>query len=170
MAIYRMKGNRKIAYAIIFIIVAFNIFLSGCASNNGGSGNYIYSISKGNKFVLNRNISIADGDSHVLLQNGEILPYANIDKYAPYCRFVVDTTGEQTIRPDIMTVTKVSQMQPQLFPGNYYVEFDLRAANQPNIRSLACGAWDSAAGGAYLTYAQMQQALGSYFQIPAPKQ
>ena len=105
----------------------------------------------------------------MLLQNGEILPYANIDKYAPYCRFTVNTKGEQTIRPDIMIVTKVSQMQPELFPGNYYVEFDLKAANNPDIRSLACGAWGSAVNGTYLTYTQMQQALGSYFQIPAPK-
>ena len=36
------------------VIFTFAIILMGCASSGGGSGNYIYAISKGDKFILKR--------------------------------------------------------------------------------------------------------------------
>ena len=152
------------------VVFAFIFFLVSCASSGGGSGNFIYAISKGDKFVLKKNIAISARKAHVVLQDGKIENFANIDKYAPFCRFEVNTKGEQTIKPDTFTVTKVSQNQPEVLPYtyNYYVKFDLSAANNPNIRSLACGAWGSG-NATYLTFPQMQQALGSYFEIPEPK-
>jgi hypothetical protein len=152
------------------IIFTFAFFLASCASISGGSGNYIYAISKGDKFVLKKDINIPARQAHVILQDGKIEDFANIDRYAPWCRFEVNTKGAQTIKPDIFTVTKVSQHQPVMQPGtfNYYVKFDLSAANNPNIRDLACGSWGSSTD-TYLTFPQMQQALGSYFEIPVPK-
>ena len=153
------------------VIYAFIFFLASCASSGGGSGNYIYAISKGDKFILKKDINISARKAHVILQDGQIENFANIDKYAPFCRFEVITKGEQIIKPDTMIITKVSQNQPEVLPStyNYYVKFDLTAANNPNIRSLACGAWGSGSA-TYLTFPQMQQALGSYFEIPVPKQ
>jgi len=152
------------------VIVIFAVFLVSCASSGGGSENYIYAISKGDKFVLKQDLAIAARDAHVLLQDGKIMKFANIDKYAPFCRFEVNTKGEQTIKPDTFTVTKVSQNQPEVTPGtfNYIVKFDLSAANNPNIHSLACGAWGSSTDG-YVSFPQMQQALGNYFETPVPK-
>ena len=154
-------------HLVIFILA---IFLMSCASSRGGSGNYIYAISKGDEFVLKKDISISARDAHVLLQDGRIKKFANVDKYAPFCRFEVNTRGEQTIKPDTFIVTKVSQDEPEVLPYtyNYYVKFDLSAANNPDIRSLACGAWGSASD-TYLTFPKMQQALGSYFETPIPK-
>ena len=145
-------------------------FLVSCASSSGGSGNYIYAISKGDKFILKRDLAIAARDAHVLLQDGEIMKFANIDKYAPFCRFEVNTKGEQIIKPGTFTVTKVAQQDPEVLPRvyNYIVKFHLTAASNPNIRSLACGAWGSTTE-TYLTFPQMQQALGDYFETPVPK-
>ena len=152
------------------VIFIFAIFLVSYASSGVGSGNYIYAISKGDKFVLKKDISIAVRDAHVLLQDGKIKKAANVNKYAPVCRFEVNTKGEQTIKPDTFTVTKVSQNEPEVLPDtyNYYVIFDLSAANNLNIRSLTCGAWGSGTD-TYITFPQMQQALGNYFEIPKPK-
>jgi len=152
------------------VIFAFAIILVGCASSGGGSGNYIYAVSKGDKFVLKQDIAIAAREAHVMLQDGKIKSFSNVDKYAPFCRFEVNTKGEQTIKPDTFTVTKVSQNQLKVLPGtfNYSVKFDLSAANNPNIRSLVCGAWGSGTD-TYITFPQMQQALGSYFETPVPK-
>ena len=157
-------ARHLVIFALIFSSVS-------CASSGGGSGNYIYAISKGDKFVLKKDIKITARAAHVILQDGKIENLANIDKYAPFCRFEVNTKGEQTIKPDTMVITKVSQNQLEVLPYtyNYYVKFDLTAANNPNIRSLACGAWGSGTD-RYLTFPQMQQALGSYFEIPEPKQ
>jgi hypothetical protein len=134
----------------------FTIFLMGYVSSGIASGNYIYAISKGDKFVLKQDIAIAARDAHVLLQDGKVKKFANVDKYAAFCRFEVNTKGEQTIKPDTFTVTKVSQNQPEVLPGtfNYNVKFDLSAANNPNIRSLACGAWGSSTDN-YITIPQM---------------
>ena len=152
------------------VILICAILLVSCASSRGGSGNYIYAISKGDRFVLKKDINISARKAHVVLQDGKIKNFANIDKYVPFCRFEVNTKGEQTTKPDTFTVTKVSQNQPEVLPYtyNYYVKFDLSAANNPNIRSLACGAWGSGTD-RYLTFPQMQQALGSYFETPLPK-
>lgn len=154
-------------YIVTFI---FAFLLSSGTSSWGGSGKYIYAISKGDKFVLKQDLAIAARKAHVILQNGKIMNFANIDKYAPFCRFEVNTKGEQTIKPDTFAVTRVSQNQPEVMPGtfNYNVKFDLSAANNPNIRSLACGSWGSSTD-TYLTFPQMQQALGNYFDTPAPK-
>lgn len=148
------------------VLSTFVFILMSCASG-GNSGNSISTITKGSKFVLKQGIAI--NSYHVHLQDGKIMNYANIDKYAPFCRFEVTTEGEQTIKPDTFTVTKVSLYEPQLFPGNYYVKFDLTAVNNPRVRSLACGAWSSATDNAYISFAQMQQALGNYFEIPKAK-
>ena len=152
------------------VIISLTAFLLSCASSGGGSGNYIYKVSKGDKFILKQDLSIAARDAHVLLQDGKIMKFANIDKYAPFCRFEVNTKGEQIIKPAAFTVTKVEQQEPEMLPRvyNYVVKFYLTAANNPNIRSLACGAWGSSTDG-YPTFPQMQQALGNYFETPVPK-
>ncbi len=149
-------------------IIASVLSLVSCATTGGGSDNYIYAISKGDKFVLKKAIPIPARQAHVILQDGNIENFANIDRYAPWCHFEVNTKGAQTISPDTFTVTKVSQHQPNVLPGtfNYYVKFDLGAANNENVRSLACGAWGSGTD-KYLTFPQMQQALGSYFETPS---
>jgi hypothetical protein len=152
------------------VIIIYTAFLVSCASSGTGTGNYIYAISKGDKFILKQDLAIAARDAHVLLQNGEIMKFANIDKYAPFCRFEVNTKGEQTIKPATFTVTKVTQQEPEVLPRvyNYIVKFNLSAPNNSNVRSLACGSWGSSTE-TYLTFPQMQQALGNYFEIPMPK-
>lgn len=90
------------------VIIVLTAFLMSCASSGGGSGNYIYAISKGDKFVLKQDLAIAARKTHVILQNGKVMNFANIDKYAPFCRFEVNTKGEQTIKPATFTVTKVA--------------------------------------------------------------
>lgn len=168
MAIREFEGSLPFISLAIYILFAFVILLSGCASGRDGSGNYIYTISKGDKFVLKKDITITTRDKHVYLQNGEIKFYWNIDKYAPFCRFAVTKEGRHTIRPVSMRVTKVAIYQPIENDFNYYVKFDVRAPNNPSINSLSCGVWGSVTD-TYITFTQMQQALGNYFDIPKPK-
>lgn len=152
------------------VIVIFSTFLASYASNSTGSENYIYKIKKGAKFVLKQDITIAARDAHVLLQDGKIKQASNVDKYASFCRLEVNNIGAQTIKPDNFTVSKVTQHEPEVLPYvyHYYVKFDLRSKQSPDVRSLDCGAWGSNTD-TYITYHEMQQALGNYFQIPKPK-
>lgn len=154
-------------YIVSFI---FTVFLMAYVSSGVASEKYIYAISKGDKFVLKQDLAIAAGNAHAMLQNGKIMNIKDIDRYAPHCRFEVNTVGEQTIKPATFTVTKVTRHEPEVVRSvyNYAVLFVLTAANNPNIRSLACGSWGSGAF-TYLTFPQMQQALGNYFEIPVPK-
>ena len=168
MAIREIKGTLPYINPALFIIFAFTIFLSGCASSGNNSDNYIYTISKGDRFVLMKDIAITTRDKHVYLQNGEIKFYWNVDLYAPFCRFAVTKEGAHTIKPDSMRVTRVSRYQSLENDFNYYVIFDLRALNNPSIKSLTCGAWGSVTD-THITFTQMQQALGGYFELPNPK-
>ena len=152
------------------IVFALALLLVSCAGTGGGSGNYIYAIKKGETFILKKDINIPDRKAHVILQDGTIKDFENTDKYAPWCRFEVNKLGAQTIKPDTFTITEVHQNQISVLPGtfNYYVKYDLSAANNKNVRDLACGSWGSSTD-TYITFPQMQQALGSYFEIPKQK-
>ena len=153
----------------LLIIIFTAVLASYASSASSSSANYIYNVKKGDKFALKKDINITRS-AHVLLQNGEIMKFANIDKYAPFCRFEVNTKGDQTIKPATFTVTRVNLHEPEVLPRvyNYAVEFRLDANNDPHIRSLTCGAWGSNTE-SYITFPQMQHALGSYFETPMPK-
>ncbi len=152
-----------------FSLIIMSAFIVSYASNAGASGKYIYAVSKNDQFVLMKDIHIAR-EAHVILQNGKIMKFSDIDKYAPFCRFEVNTKGQQTIKPATFKITRVTQHDPEVLPKvyNYTVKFDLTAANNPNIRSLACGSWGSTTE-TYLTFSQMQQALGDFFETPKPR-
>jgi hypothetical protein len=153
------------------LIISALIFpLMSCATVSDRSGTYIYDIKKGETFVLKKDINITARKAHVILQDGTIKDFENTDKYAPWCRFEVNKLGTQTIKPDTFTITDVEQNQVNVMPGtfNYYVKFDLSAPNNKNVLNIACGAWGSTQDW-YLTFPQMQQALGGYFEIPSPK-
>ncbi|MDH3947888.1 MAG: hypothetical protein OEU74_02900 [Gammaproteobacteria bacterium] len=152
-------------YLIFFMLT---VFLTGCATTTNDDGrSYIYKIPAGTNFVLKKDISIPARSASVLLQDGKIAKSAQIDQYAPTCRFEVNKRGEQTIKPGTFTVTKVKQDAVYVMRGvlNYIVKFELKASD-PNIRSLTCGAWGDTTSNNYITVPQMQQALGAYFETP----
>lgn len=171
MLIREFEGTLPKINPAIYIVFALAIFLSSCASSRDSAVNYIYEISKGDKFVLKKDIPIITRNRHVYLQDGELKHYANVNKYSPYCRFEVSQEGAHTVKPTSITITRVTQHQllEPSFVFNNYVRFDLRAAQNPNIRGMTCGAWGSATDNYPMTYLQMQQALGNYFEIPEPK-
>lgn len=154
-------------HCLSFVITIITV---GFVGNSLASGIYIYTISKGDKFILKQDITIAARDAHVLIQDGKITRAINIDKYAPFCRFEVNSKGKQTIKPASFIVSKVTQHEPEVLPYvyNYYVKFELGSSENPDIRSLACGAWGSSTD-TYITFPEMQQALGNYFEVPKPK-
>ena len=168
MAIREFDGILPCINPAIYIVLALTIFLSGCARSGGGSDNYIYTIAKGDKFVLKKDIAVTTRDKHVYLQNGEIKFYWNVDLYAPFCRFAVTKEGVHTMQPGRIRVTRVTIHEPLENDFYYYVKFDLSTPDNPSIKSLSCGAWGSVTD-SHITFTQMQQALGNYFEIPKPK-
>ena len=169
MAIHNVAFNLPNIRPALYFILVLTVCLISCASGGGGSNNYIYAISHGDEFVLKKDIAITTRDRHVYLQNGESKYYANVDKYTPFCRFAVTQEGTHTIKPVRMRVTQVAIYQSlENDDFNYYVMFDVSAPNNPSIKSLSCGAWGSATD-THITFTQMQQALGDFFEIPNPR-
>ena len=154
-------------YLTIFLTTFFLAGYAGSA-NAAEKQAYIYKIKPGTTFVLKKDLTIPERAAHVDLQDGKIKNYSAVDKYAPNCRFEVNTKGEQTIKPATFTVAKVKQSNEVVTRGtiNYAVKFELKASD-PNIRSITCGAWGSTTDG-YVTVSQMQQAVGDYFDTPTP--
>lgn len=149
-------------------IFLLTFFITGYTASAVAEGNNapIYKIKAGTKFVLKKDITIPARDAHVDLQDGKITKYSDMDKYAPNCRFEVNTRGAQTIKPATFTVAKVKQNNILVTYGtiNYLVKFELQS-DDPNIRSISCGAWGSNSDG-YITISEMQQAVGNYFVTP----
>jgi hypothetical protein len=87
-----------------------------------------------------------------------------------YCRFEVNKLGKQTIQPMEMPVKSVGPSTTVQGRGviMYFVEFKLDVSGDPNIRSLTCGSYQDPMGN-YITYPEMDKALGSYFDTPKQK-
>ena len=143
--------------------------LISCAAIEKDQLRYISAVTPGEKFILNKPIDIQPREAHVYLQDGSIKDYNKLNTWVSYCRFEVNKLGKQTIQPVEMTVKSV---EPSTTVSSrdvirYFVKFDLDAKDNPNIRSLTCGSYQGTYG-YYITYPEMDAALGSY--ITAPKQ
>ena len=71
------------------LFFAFIFFLVSCASSGSGSGKYIYAISKGDKFVLKKDLPIAARKAHVVLQDGKIENFAKVSSLFSFNIFLI---------------------------------------------------------------------------------
>ena len=144
--------------------------LIGCAAIEADQLRYISAVTPGEKFVLKKPIEIQPGDAHVYLQYGEIMSYNKLNQWVSYCRFEVNKLGKQTIQPMDLPVKRVEPSTTVQGKGviMYFVEFKFDVSDDSNIRSLTCGNYQDPMG-YYITYPEMDKALGSFFEAPKQK-
>ena len=69
-----------------------------------------YHIPAGTTLVLHDTLTIPANLAAVFIQDGQVKPYRNIDKYYPHCKFEMYTIEQEdrTIRPDTFVIQRSS--------------------------------------------------------------
>ncbi len=136
------------------------------------------------KLVLHRRIEIAPGQGKAYLQNGRLLPWYDVNQYAPYCALALQASREvaQRVGADEFVVRKVSQRflftlaagplvraQRERSDAMTYevlaTVMQVHSERQADVRALTCASWGLPQGRSYLTVEQIRRALGGYFTL-----
>lgn len=154
-----------------------------------------YAVAVGSSLILNQAITIPGGQVAIYLQAGEILPYGNVDKYRPNCKFEIYTISEKprSVQTDSFQIIKVeddiesSSMQnnTQLASVdnvvarnnhafgmldhsevfNYATLMYLRSDKQKDVYRLTCQHWESILDDKHLSIKQMRDAMGAVLTL-----
>ena len=138
------------------------------------------------KLVLHRSLEVPPGQGSAYLQRGKLLPWYDVNQYAPYCAIGLGARREvaQSVSPDEFVIRKVTQRflftlaaAPRFVraaadradDGMTYevvgTVMEVHSARQPEVRALTCANWGLPQGRSYLTVENIRQALGSYFTL-----
>lgn len=173
------------------------VALGGCSSlSSPDPASPHYSFPPGWSVQLNRVLPIDPGAATVRLQYGRIVPRNGVQEQDPFCIMEVNTLSNQVqwLQPgrfEVVGVTRSVSSITAAAPSPlikarfafddgspsflYFItEFRLRAADQPDVRSLRC-AWNQMAPGnrgmmRHLTLDEMRGALGGWISLMPPKE
>jgi hypothetical protein len=170
--------------------------LSACGINDTkDEDSTFYAVPVGSSLTLNRTITIPGDQVAIYLQNGEILRYKDVNKYAPNCKFEVYKISERprTVQADTFKIIKVEDdiessslqngMQYAAFGGragegnasvglldqsemfNYATFMYLSSATQKDVYRMICQHWESVMDDRHLSISQMRTAMGEVFTL-----
>ena len=170
----------------INIILICLILLPACAVTVGTRFDSGYDPElTGAKLILPKPLTIHADRASIYIQHGNIVT-SGIDKYAPHCKFEVNTIKptDQTIRPDTFIIHTIKRdelyVQSHAFyyasldwanaggsptAIDYVTEMYLRSSLQPDVLRLTCGHWEDPHDAKHLTAEQIQQTLGHLFEL-----
>lgn len=178
------------------VLATYIACISACFVDHVKDENSVfYAVAVGSSLVLNQAITIPGGQVAIYLQAGEILPYGNVDKYRPNCKFEIYTISEKPrgVQADSFQIIKVeddiesSSMQnnTQLASVdnilarnnhafgvldhsevfNYATLMYLRSDKQKDVYRLTCQHWESILDDKHLSIKQMRDAMGAVFAL-----
>ncbi|HEX2197733.1 MAG TPA: hypothetical protein VHG88_03805 [Burkholderiales bacterium] len=140
----------------------------------------------GSRFVLHRSLDIPPNQGSAYLQYGKLLPWYDVNQYAPYCALGLQGSAEaaRRVAPDEFVVRRVSQRflytlaaAPGLTRASRDFQSDgmtyevlatvmqVHSERQPEVRALTCANWILPQGRSSLTVEHIRRALGSYFSL-----
>jgi len=156
-----MKGMRSTRPWLLLCAA----LLSGCQMPGSTDPDSIwFSIPKGSKLILHKELTIPAGRAHIMLQHGTAATAAN--EWDVNCRFEVRDLGPRVIHPDTFLITRYSSQrawvnQPTLM--RFYMEFHLQSESQADIMPMVCQYWSDPLQGRPVTVQEVEEALGDYF-------
>lgn len=140
--------------------------LSSCQSVRSDDPTSIFfSIPEGSTLTLNKNLVIADGETHALIQYGKVTTTAAVNKYDVGCRFDVKNFGPRTIEPETFKVRRTEDGQEwvsQPVIRRFYTEVYLDSDKGTDVIMLMCQDWGDGIDKNF-PVADMQKTLGDYF-------
>ena len=170
--------------------------LAACASNDvKDEDSVFYAVPKGSVLSLNQEITIAGDQVAIYVQDGQVMPYQDINKYRPNCKFEIYTMSEQPrgVQPDRFEIIRVVddiessemkksvQLASLVLPEgdndlamwlldhslvfNYATMMYLKSDKQTDVYRMTCQHWEAVADDKHLSITQMRQAMGEIFTL-----
>jgi len=171
--------------------------LAGCAtaSYQGNENSPFYVVPVGARATLTQSITIAPENVAVFIQNGRVLPYAEVNRYHPHCKFELYTrrAESQTVAPDEFTVIRAFQEESQSVQTEplryarlrlavigdadvsgpsmmaFATRLYLRSAKQPDVYRLTCVQWGFPRELQHVSIAEMRHTLGELIALQLPE-
>lgn len=153
-----------------------------------------YNVPVGSSIRLNQDVTINGEQVAVYVQNGRLMPYDEVNKYNPNCKFEIYTMSEQPriVKQDTFRIIKVvddiesSSLQKStqlallddvfMFVSldmsnvfNYATMMYLNSEKQKDVYRMTCQHWEDIKDDRYLTVTQMREAMGEIFTLVIKK-
>ena len=153
------------------LIPAAVLLLSSCQSMQSSDPSSLsFKIPDGSTVSLNKDLDIADGKTHALLQAGKLTTDKDRDEYKLNCRFDVKDFGSRTIKPEVFMIQRNEDGRNMVSEGGivrYYSDIYLKSDVGTDAIKLTCQqlgyTMDRSA-----SVSEMQTALGDYFTFTFP--
>ena len=154
------------------ILVA--MILSGCQSTQSADPSKLsFRVPAGSSLSLNRDIEIPEGQTHVMLQSGQLTTESGRDQYNVACRLNFRSFGPRTIAAEVFGIRRTEHREGWESRPNFYFyasEIFLDSTTGTDVIKLECDTW-AMPPSMNFSFAEMQQALGDYmtFKYNAPE-
>ena len=184
--------------ALLLPLLAVATLLAGCQTPQVGrdadSPYFVPPI--GTRLVLEKPIAVRGGQAALFIQTGKVLPYPELDRYDPHCKFELRTVAEERrkVEPDTFLVRKVERYSRSVqrgptepvrvaARGSIRIGADddggpfaevmttrlyLHSERQPEVFRMECSHWDDFHFPEHLTLNQMRQTLKGVFRVELP--
>ena len=142
------------------------ILLSACQSIPSDNPKSLsFRVPPGSTLSLNKNLDIAEGNTHVMIQSGKLTTEKQRNNYVLACRINFRDFGPRTIEPEIFNILRTEDDEGWVSRPNIYfysTEIYLGSEKGTDIIKITCSTW-AMPPSVNFSYAEIEQALGDYF-------
>ena len=124
--------------------------------------------------ALNKAIEIPAGQTHVMMQAGQLTTESKRNQYEVACSLSFREFGPRTVSPEVFNIRRTEHREGWESRPNFYFyasEIFLDSKIGTDVIKLECDTW-AMPPSTNFTFAEMQQALGDYltfkFNSPTP--
>jgi hypothetical protein len=178
----------------IVLLSVFIFLLNACqtTSYEGKEDSPYYQVPVGSGLTLHQDIEIPPHRVGVYLQDGQIKPLSQINRYYPHCKFEVLKIRDipQIVHADTFMIEKVAQEITDMVDAGgiwlagislgiginmhggdgasvqtFATRLNLRSAKQPDVYLLSCGQWAYPSEGQHVSIREIRRVLGKIFTL-----
>jgi hypothetical protein len=156
------------------IPVLVSLILSSCQTTQSDDPSSLsFRVPSGSALVLNKAIEIPEGQTHVMIQAGQLITESRRNQYNVACRLNFREFGPRTIEPEVFDIRRTEHSEGWESRPNFYFyasEIFLDSKAGTDVIKLECDTWAMPPSFNF-SFADMQQALGDYltFKFSSPE-
>jgi hypothetical protein len=150
------------------------LMLSACQSMQSDDPSLLsFRAPAGSTLALNKTVEIPAGQTHVMIQAGQLTAESKRNLYDLSCRLNFREFGPRTIQPEVFKVRRTEEREGWESRPNFYfyaTEIFLDSEKGTDVIKMECDTWAMPPSFNF-SYADIQQTLGDYltfvFKSPA---
>jgi hypothetical protein len=149
------------------------LMLSACQSMQSDDPSLLsFRAPAGSTLSLNKAIAIPSGQTHVMIQAGQLTAESKRNQYDVACRLNFREFGPRTIAPEVFNIRRTEEREGWESRPNFYfyaTEIFLDSKKGTDVIKMECDTWAMPPSFNF-SYADIQQTIGDYlsFTFKAP--